>query len=178
MSGLTITAFTKTFFDKSLVLGAMDRETAKALGKAGGRIRVTAQRSIKEVRQKTRELTAQQKDDYRKEVAIAAAAGKPRPKLPISRDASPPGTPPRSRTGHLKRFLLYGFDSSTRSVVVGPALLPGRSAAQRVLEAGGKTRIKTRGQTRTVSIAARPFMSPALQKNLSFIPSAFANSLR
>jgi hypothetical protein len=38
--------------------------------------------------------------------------------------SAPPGKPPFGHFGQLKKFLLYGFDSGRKTVVVGPTLLP------------------------------------------------------
>lgn len=77
------------------------------------------------------------------------------------------GQPPRSQTGLLKKFIFFGFDTSSQSVVVGPAKLNGVKGkdAPHTLEYGG-------------SIAARPYMTPALNKNLSKLPEMWANSIK
>jgi hypothetical protein len=50
---------------------------------------------------------------------------------------SKPGEPPSSPTGVLKRTIVYGFDSSTRSVVVGPYRTKSKTNVPNVLEYGG-----------------------------------------
>jgi len=99
-----------------------------------------------------------------------------------SRKSSEPGKPPRSHQGDLKRFLFFSYDPAAESVVVGPVRLTKIGAAPQVLEHGGSTTIRTgrRGRRgkRAVTMAARPFMGPALEKNKSKIPEAFLNSVR
>lgn len=44
-----------------------------------------------------------------------------------AKKASAPGEPPKSKTGLLRRFILFKYDFASRSVVVGPTLLPSGS---------------------------------------------------
>ena len=44
-----------------------------------------------------------------------------RRKVKTSKNPSPPGSPPHSGTGALKRGLLFGVDRSRQSVVIGPS---------------------------------------------------------
>ena len=37
--------------------------------------------------------------------------------------AAPPGQPPSSHTGLLKKFIFFGYDADRRSVVIGPTRL-------------------------------------------------------
>lgn len=176
---IKVKAFTRIFFDKAKVIDAMDKATHTALNKAGGRIRRTAINSIKTVRVKVRDLSDKERDEYRRACYEAKLAGKPKPKLPQANVSSQPGSPPISQTGLLKQHIYYGFEPSSRSVVIGPAKLNavGKQVPS-VLEFGGKMVVKTRSGRLSVDLAARPYMGPALQKNLSFIPQAFANSIR
>lgn len=105
-----------------------------------------------------------------------------------SKRSSPPGTPPRSHTGLLKRRILFWFDLVRRSVVIGPELArPAGDQILHALEVGGVTRASPRrrkgrrGDTKRGPkrrIAARPFMGPALQENLPLLPLMWRNSVR
>jgi hypothetical protein len=53
---------------------------------------------------------------------------------------SQPGQPPSSHSGLLKRFIFFGYDPATRSVVVGPAPLGMGTDAQQTLEFGGRAK--------------------------------------
>lgn len=86
---------------------------------------------------------------------------------------SPPGRPPRSRKGQLKRFLFYWYDPHLHDVVVGPILL-GRIAVPGVHEHGGRILTKRN----VLRYPARPFMKPALDKNLRKGVEMYRNSLR
>ena len=94
---------------------------------------------------------------------------------------SRPGKPPLSHTGLLKRFIMYAYDPSKESVVVGPVLLGGRRGkdAPHTLEFGGSTKVNSRrfGERRNVFIKARPYMYPALEKNQQTICKIFKNSI-
>lgn len=95
---------------------------------------------------------------------------------------SRPGEPPSSHAGHLRRLLLFGYDRQRESVVVGPVGFR-RSKAPRVLEIGGRTTVESGGRRhrkkkRTVRIAARPYMAPALEKERSNLPKVWHNSVR
>ncbi|MEP0848620.1 MAG: hypothetical protein HRF50_17580 [Phycisphaerae bacterium] len=95
--------------------------------------------------------------------------------------SSPPGKPPHSHTGLLRRFIFFGYDPATDSVVVGPVGFK-RSSAPNVLEFGGVTTVvrRRRGKVvkRKVRIAKRAYMGPALEKERPKLPKVWANSVR
>lgn len=92
-----------------------------------------------------------------------------------SKKISAPGQPPKSHKGWLKQHLYFAWDSTRRTVVVGPTPL-GRGTAPRALEHGGPStkfrRVKAAqgGErltvTKTIRIRPRPFMQPALVAEL------------
>jgi hypothetical protein len=96
--------------------------------------------------------------------------------------SAPPGQPPHSHTGLLKRFIFFGYDPSTESVVVGPARINRTTDAPHTLEFGGTTAVERRRKgkvrARKVRIAPRPFMGPALEKERPNLPKTWANSVR
>lgn len=96
--------------------------------------------------------------------------------------ASAPGQPPSSHTGLLRRFILFSYDPSTASVVVGPTKLNKPTDAPRVLEFGGRTvverRVRGRRVKRRVRVRARPYMGPAMKQELPKFPSLWRNSIR
>ncbi|MCC7350214.1 MAG: hypothetical protein IT446_06560 [Phycisphaerales bacterium] len=93
---------------------------------------------------------------------------------------APPGSPPSSHTGLLKKFIFFGYDPSARSVVIGPARLnkKGRGDAPSLLEYGGRSVISRRGRTRTAHYQARPFMGPAFEKEKTNLPTLWRGSIR
>jgi hypothetical protein len=91
---------------------------------------------------------------------------------------SPPGRPPSSHTGLLKRNIFFVFSPETRSVVIGPILLNTHTDAPRLLEHGGTAR-GTRGNRRVrLKYRPRPFMGPALEREQQRLPELWRNSLR
>ncbi len=96
--------------------------------------------------------------------------------------AAPPGQPPHSHVGLLKRFLFFAYEPASESVVIGPAKLNKPTEAPRVLEHGGKTLVERRRRgkvvRRRVTIEARPFMGPALEKERPKLPKRWAGSVR
>lgn len=95
--------------------------------------------------------------------------------------SAPPGKPPHSHEGSLRRLILFGYDCTNDSVVVGPVGFK-NSVAPRALEHGGTTvvlsRRRGRLQTRKVRIAARPYMAPALERERPKLPLLWRNSVR
>lgn len=90
----------------------------------------------------------------------------------IVRGPSRPGQPPRDKTGDLRRNINYGVDG--KSVIVGPRLLPKRSAdVTPSLESGGIS-FDANGQRHYIE--RRPFMGPALNRIARrMLPGVFAD---
>ena len=95
---------------------------------------------------------------------------------------SPPGSPPSSHTGLLKKFIFFGFDPSAGrgSVVIGPTRLTqrGRGEAPPLLEYGGTTTLTRRGKRKRTTYKARPFMGPAFEKEQPKLPAMWRDSVR
>ena len=96
---------------------------------------------------------------------------------------SAPGQPPSSHTGLLKRFIFFGYDAGSKTVVVGPMRLNQKiGAAPEALEHGGQSVVVSGGRRhrkrRRIRIQARPFMGPAMQKEAPKFPKLWANSVR
>lgn len=152
------------FFDRKAVTSAVDSATRRVLSKFGAYVRQTAKRSIKRPRRKTlAEMSPI-------EVARYRASGR-KPAAP-----SAPGTPPRNQYGLLRQFMLFWYSPRERSVTIGPAKLPGKHGdVPGVLEHGGTT-VNRRGKV--VYIAARPYMGPALEKELPKLEPMWRNSVK
>jgi len=97
------------------------------------------------------------------------------------RASAPAGKPPHSHEGSLRRLILFGYDKPADSVVVGPVGFK-KSVAPNVLEYGGETVVHSRRggrlTSRKVKIAARPFMTPALERERPKLPLLWRNSIR
>ena len=80
---------------------------------------------------------------------------------------APPGSPPSSHTGLLKKFIWFGYDPDKRSVVIGPARLSGKNKgeAPSLLEYGKE-------------FPARPYMGPAYEKSKGQLMGLWKNSIK
>lgn len=86
-----------------------------------------------------------------------------------------PGSPPRSWQGNLRDLIFFGYDTSTESVVVGPALFKQASpTAPHLLEFGG-TGVY---QGHAAYYHKFPFMNPAMARTLSKMPSMFNGAVK
>jgi len=92
--------------------------------------------------------------------------------------ASPPGSPPSSHTGLLKRFIFFGYDAARKTAVVGPMRLNQKVGdAPAAHEHGGATVViegsrRSRRRRRRVRIKARPFMGPGASERDPEVPEA------
>lgn len=152
------------FFDRKSVTNAVDGATRRVLSRFGAFVRTTSRRSIRRPRRKRLdEMTRMEEARYR-------ATGR-KPTAP-----SDPGRPPRNQWGLLKGHIYFWYLARHRSVTIGPAKLPGmRGDVPGVLEHGG-TSIGRHG--RPVRIQARPYMGPALAKELPRLDDLWRNSVR
>jgi hypothetical protein len=93
---------------------------------------------------------------------------------------APPGQPPSSHTGLLKKFIFFGYDAARQSVVIGPTRLnqKGRGEAPPLLEYGGKATLVRRGKKKRVTYQARPYMGPAFEKEKPQLPAMWRGSVR
>lgn len=117
---------------------------------------------------------------------------------PTRRNArSLPGKPPFSQTGRLKRSILFAYEKSSNSVLVGAFSFGSKGdAIPGALEYGGQIQIaetvfvweknsrnkvvrkrKKTGRKKTVTVKARPYMGPALERSKSALDSIWKNSI-
>lgn len=88
--------------------------------------------------------------------------------IKVSGFASSAGSAPHSKAGQLKRSIKYSLDKENESAVIGPQFsLMGEAASAH--EFGGTYHGEQYPQ--------RPFMGPALQKNLDKIPTYWSGSI-
>jgi len=174
----------RNFFDKDAVIARLPPATRKAMSKAGAYIKSDAIRAISRYGKE------------KKKVSVVDESGQPilvrgkRKTIQLKMKASSkPGEPPRSQTGQLKKFLYSSYDQGTNSVVVGPAAINKSSNAPRVLEHGGSTTMMLRykqvdddtvmqlskPKKAKVKIEKRPYMGPALERNMSVVAEVWKN---
>ncbi len=161
---LNMLKVTELFLDRVKVLEAADKGKVKALSKIGAFVWRRAKSSIK-----------------------------------IKKGTAPAGSPPYGHTtttrkktnkktgvtkvqpaSPLREFIFFSYDPSTKSVVVGPIPLGDRAGpmALKALEMGGPSIGQFRGKKRTISIAAHPFMGPAMEAEVAKMPEAFRDMIR
>jgi hypothetical protein len=92
--------------------------------------------------------------------------------------ASPPGRPPHSHVGLLRKLILFAYDPQRKSVVIGPTLIRAGSEAPRLLEHGGETIRRTKTKTRRLRYRPRPFMGPAFVVVLKQLEPLWKGSIR
>ena len=90
----------------------------------------------------------------------------------------PPGSPPYSHVGLLRKFILFAYDPQRKSVVIGPTLIRAESQAPRLLEHGGEAVRRTKTKTRRLRYRPRPFMGPAYEAEKAQLPALWKNSVR
>lgn len=146
------------FFDRAEVLKKVEAKERRLLASVGGFARTTIKRSFPKPVKKNK-------------------PGEP----PRDSKPSPPGHPPRRQTGILYDAIFFGYDSSSRSVVVGPLKRSTKSGASDtpvVLNEGGVVRnallrvVEGRGKKRrerffrkTFTLKPRPYVGPKSQKH-------------
>lgn len=82
---------------------------------------------------------------------------------------APPGSPPSSHTGALKK-IFFGYDQARASVVIGPVLAASQNGTPERLETGGAFKGKR--------YAPRPFMAPAFKTELQKVGNNFRNLIK
>ena len=91
---------------------------------------------------------------------------------------SPPGKPPRSRTGALRDGIVYAYDQAQKAVVVGPMKLNRSTPAPALHELGGQTTVQEKDRVKTAVYPARPYMRPAFEKKLPQLPGLWRNAMK
>lgn len=138
------------FLDRPEVIDAVNRAELAGLRRGGAIIRSEAQKLIRSPRSKKQRTKAK-----------------------------PPGNPPISRVGTLRKLIFFAWDRATRSVVVGPVLSNSPTGAPERLEHGGvvfKPR-KTKPPRRMV-YRGHPYMKPGLAKALPDLPKQFRDTFK
>ena len=94
------------------------------------------------------------------------------------KSSSPPGQPPSSHTGLLKRNILFVFSPETRSVVIGPIRLNTGTDAPRILEHGDRVVRRRRNRRVRIQYEPRPYMGPAFAREQQQLPALWQDSVR
>lgn len=91
---------------------------------------------------------------------------------------SPPGSPPSSHVGTLKRLILFGYDPQAKSVVIGPTVGGSASGAPELLEYGGESIRREKTKSRLLHVRPRPFMTPAFEAELPRVAEGLKNLIK
>ena len=143
------------FFDRQAVIDVVGRANAKNLSRAGSFIRRSARSSLRRRKR-------------------------------VSEPGQPPSVHTQDRVATLKN-IWFVFERGRASVVVGPLLLNGstlrgsnRSTVPELHELGGSAVLESRKKKRRrrARYAARPFMGPAMKRELPKFEGLWANSVK
>jgi hypothetical protein len=142
------------FFDRQAVIDVVGRANAKNLSRAGSFIRRSARSSLRRRKR-------------------------------VSEPGQPPSVHTQDRVATLKN-IWFVFERRRASVVVGPLRLNGstlrgsnRSTVPELHELGGSAVLESRKKKRRrrARYAARPFMGPAMKRELPKFEGLWANSV-
>lgn len=91
---------------------------------------------------------------------------------------SKPGNPPSSHVGLLRDRIFFGYDSSKKTVVVGPQLLNSKTnpTIPEALEFGKVLRQSRNNRPRQYH--KFPYMRPAMERELQKFPALFKDGIR
>ena len=159
------------FFDKDIVVNVINKNERRYLVRAGSYIRKAARNSIKnppKAKKKSDKITGSENAQ----------------KYRANQQNSSPGNPPFNQTGKLKGGIFFSYDAANRSVIIGPEkLASGDLTLLSALEFGGRTRWKWKDpktgnkETGTHTIAARPFMRPAMERSKGMLQQIWKESI-
>jgi hypothetical protein len=166
MLGLTVRAAKRNFFDREKVQRAVDRATHRTLSKFGAFVRQRARTSIR----------------YRKKTSAPGTPPHARRSMLRLKKRRKDGSTRAQMVSPLREFIFFAYEESRKSVVIGPALLNGRTGAKalKALEYGGPSVIveERTGKRKQITIRARPFMRPARDAELPAFRQMLKNSVR
>jgi hypothetical protein len=164
MLTLTVRTAKANFFDRDKVKKAVDDGMRRMLSKFGSFVRQRSRTSLR----------------YRQNPSKPGNPPSVHRTLARTKTNKRTGVSKRQLVSPLREFVFFVFDQSTRSVVIGPALLnwAGGARVLRALEYGGTSLVFSGGKRRTVFISARPFMRPAFEAELRQVPDLLKGLLR
>lgn len=162
------------FFDRAKVIAATRSADRRNLSRAGAFIRQTARNSIKSRPLGYRSAPGSPPFDHVS--YIRSQRNRERKRQGLAPTARPKALDKRGI-----RAILFGYEPQNNGVVIGPVRFGNRSGSSTVpqlLEFGGRTTRGGGANTRNVRIRPRPFMRPALERELPQLPKRWRNSVR
>ena len=165
---LTVEAAKSNFFDRAVVLRRAAQARRKNLSRIGAYVRMRA-------------ITL-----LLRHVVGRGFGAKSKVRDRHKGETAPAGQAPYAHLGDIAKFMFFGWDAITESVVIGPALLNKASSALLELEQGGaatlaftRRRRGVREQVRRrVQFRPHPFMRPALEDVKEQAPKVWENTIR
>jgi hypothetical protein len=159
----------KMFFDRPKVVKALKSTNRRILSKTGAFIRTSARGSIKT---RSYESTSSPGSPPYDHTGFALQRiNRQRKKAGLQRIKRSQGS-----FNQGLRAILFAYEPSTESVIVGPVKFGGSGrTVPSVLEYGGTT---TNWKKETMRVQKRPFMEPAMKKELPSLPAKWRSSLR
>ena len=154
----------RVFFDRQKLDKRLSKSRRKVLTRTGALVRTIARRSIKKPKRgwtpESRKRYQAARRRWRRMKKRGSQVPAPNPKEFSRSIPSAPGTPPKDKTGVLKRTIFFGYDAMKNSVVIGPIKFG--SGTAKLLEYGGKATLRGYRKRRMhMAYKARPFMRPA-----------------
>lgn len=156
MLSLTLKAAKSNFFDRNKVKDAMTAAAHRVLSRFGAYVRQRAKTSLR----------------YRERSSLPGNPPSAHRTMLRRRTNKKTGTRTVQAVSPLRELILFAYDSTRHSVVIGPALLRAGSKVPSVLEYGGVGEVRdpiTR-RVRKATFAPRPYMRPAFDEELKLLP--------
>ncbi len=94
------------------------------------------------------------------------------------KSVSKPGQPPSSHSGLLRKTIFFVYEPARKSVVIGPIELNRGTQAPQLLEHGGSVVRRQNKRRIRMVYRLRPFMGPALKRELPKLPAMWRDSVR
>lgn len=158
--------FKKMFFDRQAVLNATDRARVRALSKFGAFVRRADKSSVK----------------YKKGKSAAGSPPHAHRLAHFKRKKKSKGQTVRQPSSPLRELIFFGYDSSSRSVVIGPAAFKSRlgvGVVPRVVEEGGVGPFVGKGgKVQSAVYKPRPHTGPAFRREIPKLPQMFKDSIK
>lgn len=169
MAAPTIEEFKKAFFDPAAIMEPSERVMRKKLSQYGAFTRRTAKSSIKKAPKADAKTGEIKRGRKAKNADLVDAVSKP-------------GNPPYSHgPGLYKKFIYFGYEAATQTVIIGPALFKSNRGVRvpEITEKGGDTIIIRPGRKpRPAHYEERPAMRLAHEKELPKFMGTLQDSIK
>lgn len=154
-----------SYFDRKPIIDKLDKATRRVLSKFGAFVR-------------TRDITSMLRHNVPRGFGVKTKVS--------NRDGvSPVDTPPYPHVGTMVKNVEFSYDEIAHSVVVGPALIVGKTGTRNALHAmeySGPSLMKstnraTKGQLLPIFVKARPSINPAFEAEKPRLPQMWKDAM-